>query len=378
MLTRVGWTAVFLAVAVLAIGIALGYPELVIVGTTSAVVLAIGAVIALGPPGVSIGAWSWPATIVEGTSVPVRLKLTRARRLTPVLDVTIKVGDLTKSYRLGSVPKGVTHQLSWPLPPLARGVYSVARPVLRRSDPFGFVRVGRAIGTQTMLYVYPRTHDIRVIHGGGREEIFADPRRRTRAGHDDFYSLRDYSVGDDYRMIHWPSTAHHGRLVVREAESADETSHVVLLDTAGPYEDATFEDAVRIAASLCTAVIRSEAVGRLYTTDGRSLEMSPRHGERTAVLTLLATVKPTVGATDPPKPVVPTSGMDHAAIYVVTGRASPALLLFLATIARQAHTACLVQVTNPLLAPPVQSGVLNFAVGSSEEFADAWNRRTGR
>ncbi len=63
-----------------------------------------------------------------------------------------------------------------------------------------------------------------------------------------FVSMREYVAGDDPRMIHWPTTARTGTLMVREHVEVRRPEFTVVLDTApsvGTPDD--FEEAVDVA-----------------------------------------------------------------------------------------------------------------------------------
>ena len=79
-------------------------------------------------------------------------------------------------------------------------------------------------------------------------------RRATIDPMSGFISMREYVPGDDPRMIHWPTTARTGTLMIREHVEVRRPEYTIVLDTAravGTPDD--FEEAVDVAASLaCT------------------------------------------------------------------------------------------------------------------------------
>ena len=74
-----------------------------------------------------------------------------------------------------------------------------------------------------MIRPLPQTHG-RDPHAGAEH-----PNAVARSG-EDFYALRPYVVGDDLRRVHWPSTARHDELMVRQDELPWQGRATVLLD----------------------------------------------------------------------------------------------------------------------------------------------------
>ncbi len=55
-------------------------------------------------------------------------------------------------------------------------------------------------------------------------------------GGEDFYALRHYVVGDDLRRVHWPSTARHDELMVRQDELPWQGRATVLVDVRAVHQ----------------------------------------------------------------------------------------------------------------------------------------------
>ncbi len=137
-----------------------------------------------------------------------------------------------------------------------RGRHVLGPAVVVIRDPFGLAQRRRTLpGTRTLLVlpaVWPLPAGVPL--GGAAGALPAGPRRPTVHG-EDIADIREYVHGDDLRSVHWPSTAHRGRLMVRQAEEASVPQASVLLDLrrerhqgAGP--DASIEVAIATAASI--------------------------------------------------------------------------------------------------------------------------------
>ena len=78
-----------------------------------------------------------------------------------------------------------------------------------------------------------------------------------------------YQVGDDLRRVHWPATAHHDELMIRQHELPWQERTTVLLDVrARPTSGESFELAVSAAASVLNACSGRGDQVRLITTAG--------------------------------------------------------------------------------------------------------------
>jgi uncharacterized protein (DUF58 family) len=118
--------------------------------------------------------------------------------------------------------------------------------------------------------------------------------RRRGRGHD-LYNLRPYRAGDEPHLIHWPTSAKAGSLMVRELEEdTTEDTRIVLTGT-GAGDAERLERALSEAASLALHLLRRgtgvELVGAAgFVTLGRGREQE-RH-----VLTALALYPPPAAA----------------------------------------------------------------------------------
>jgi uncharacterized protein (DUF58 family) len=150
---------------------------------------------------------------------------------------------------------------------------------------------------------------------------------------------------------------------------------LVVLDTSvAPYTDESFEDAVRIAASLAVAAARGGFPLQLRTTGG---ERTSARGvdDQPELLDLLAGV--TRSAEDPGLAALRemAPGEDGLALAVVTGQPDPEVRAAVSRVRNRFAMVSLVQVgdrsgrqTQPL------AGAFVVGVEDSEEFPGTWNR----
>jgi uncharacterized protein (DUF58 family) len=195
-----------------------------------------------------------------------------------------------------------------------------------------------------------------------------------------FNALREYVPGDDYRLVHWRSSARLGTLLVRERMSPDEARLTVLLDTstagyaaaADPAE--TFEDAVRVAASVTAAAQRHGQPVTLRCTGGPEVSVPGRRAALGPALDLLAAAGQAAG--DPGLRTLGGLVADHgdASLLVVSGPgADPGPAAWERARRRFALVTLVLvgRVSEVCAAPP---GVTVIRAGTSSDLA----RRAGR
>lgn len=220
--------------------------------------------------------------------------------------------------------------------------------------------------------MYPRVHHIDPLPLGGPRDV--EGPTSANSSHDGvaFHSLRAYQPGDDWRRIHWRSTARTGELMVRHNVVPNEPRHLVILDTsAKPYSGSSFEEAVRVAASLCVA---AERVGYPVAC-GTTADLEVADGEA-AALDLLSGVQCSAvdrglpSLNDVLREVVSTG--ERVALSVVTGQADHDQLMELAVLRMQFPAVTLVHIGQADVG--ALPGVVTIGAGTSAEFEARWNQ----
>ena len=202
---------------------------------------------------------------------------------------------------------------------LRRGRYRLGPVVLTGGDPFGIFRTRRSVGALSSVVVYPRVYTLKSF--GVLAGVLQADRRRTRRSTDpttDVSSVREYRPGDEFRRIHWLSSARLGRLISKEFEHSPGGDVWIVLDMQGraqagsllrmapagefsrlgpegwpELEPATEEYAVSMAASVAAHYLRADrAVGFISIEDMPRIDM-PDRGERqlTRILDRLAVAR---------------------------------------------------------------------------------------
>ena len=189
---------------------------------------------------------------------------------------------------------------------LRRGRYRLGPAVLSAGDPFGIFRTRRRLKAGATVVVYPRVFALDSLSLlAGLLQVDTRRARRSPEPTTDVATVRDYRSGDEFRRIHWRSTARHGRLMSKEFDYSPGGDVWIVLDmqqhvqagsllpigggAQGPpldsqswpaVEPSTEEYAVSMAASIAACLLRAEReVGFLSYAESRHL-VQPDRGER--------------------------------------------------------------------------------------------------
>ena len=183
------------------------------------------------------------------------------------------------------IPGGESSVETYDAPTDQRGEFSLGPLSVAHTDPFRLLRAGNAIGTNSSYLVWPRTALVSPLPTGRVRDLEGAATPRTAGSGVTFHALREYVPGDDRRQIHWRSSARTGTLQVRENVVTSEPRMVVFVDCRlEAYDNAGFEDACRIAASLVEAGVRgSNPVEVMASTGATAFVESSGFGDSDAI-----------------------------------------------------------------------------------------------
>jgi uncharacterized protein (DUF58 family) len=295
-LTRQGWLAAGAAVALVVAGRVLGLTELYALGGAAAALVAVCSVlVGASRLDLAVARTVHPAKVHVGSSSRVELAVRNlARRRSTVLTLTDPVSG-TRGAELQLAPLGVGEQVvaAYRLPTTRRGLLEVGPLEVTVTDPFGLSRVRTPGAPRAEVIVYPHVDRVQPLpHTSGHDPSagIRQPNSLGRAG-EDFYALRPYVVGDDLRRVHWPSTARHDELMVRQHELPWQGRTTIALDVRSVAHAAqTFEVAVSVAASVLTATARRADLVRLVTSAGTDSDFGAGADHLEAIMEHLAVV----------------------------------------------------------------------------------------
>jgi uncharacterized protein (DUF58 family) len=366
-----GAGAVLLAVAVL-----LRYPELAAFGFTALFAVAVAGLWMLVPPRVWVGRDFRPTRVTAGQAADAILTITnRSARRCLATTASESIDGHAAGVPVPSLGAYEVYETSYPLPVLGRGVYPANPVTVVHTDPLRLTATSRSYDAPSMLFVHPVVDLVHPLPVGLGEDPDGPGSSQAPQGGVAFHSLREYVHGDDWRQVHWRSSARTGTLMMRRNAVPNEPRAMVLLDTsAAAYaDDGSFENAVRAAASLCVAALRAGFPLRLHTTADEKVRADEDGRGRTEALDLLAAVRRSTA--DPGLAVLPSLLPEEGAVSlgVVTGRPDPALLAVLPPVRSRFLTVSLVQFARTAEAPADLPGVLALSVCGPAEFVAAWN-----
>jgi uncharacterized protein (DUF58 family) len=273
----------------------------------------------------------------------------------PLLWAEVRDASDLPGYRVDRVascgPHGAVRWSTWQVC-TRRGLYTLGPWSLHISDPFGFVSISlrhderEAILVHPPVVALPQVELPRGLRAGSSRLRRQGPEATIDASH-----TRGYRPHDPLRTIHWPSTAHRGMLVVREAEDAVSGDLWIALDLeqsvqAGQGVESTEEYGVILAASLADRALRQNRAVGLIAHGASLVYLPPGRGQaqRWRILQALAVAKaggvrplhevlsrlrPSIGHGSTVLVITPSSGTAwvQALLPLTRGRVAPAVLL---------------------------------------------------
>ncbi len=203
------------------------------------------------------------APLFAGEQSPVVITVQNNRRRFPAYSVSVLTPDSGPVF-FGLIPAGTAENREHIISFKRRGFCSYGEFTLESSFPFSLFSRRKTASITGSALVYPALMDVDAIipavhaHGGG-------PAARTALHGDELYSLRDFRHGDDWRQIHWKSSAKASGLLVKEYASEEFRKATIIIDNVLPSETETFEAAVSLAASLSKYLLDDGYIVRLFS-----------------------------------------------------------------------------------------------------------------
>jgi uncharacterized protein (DUF58 family) len=167
-----------------------------------------------------------------------------------------------------------------------RGLYELGGTTLRSSDPFGIYSIEITLPEKTTLLVMPPViplPSIEIMPGGW----MGDGRPRPNIIEQTVIaaSVREYAIGDNPKIIHWPTTARRGKFYSRLLDGSPASDWWIVLDAdaniqAGAGWENTLELGVILAATLADRGLRARHSVGLLASGAKTVWLKPQSGEK--------------------------------------------------------------------------------------------------
>lgn len=238
--------------------------------------------------------------VVAGEPVTATLTLTNDRSFrSRALRLEEQLSSDVRRFVVPALGRGDSSTYSYEVPTERRGLLDVGPALLTRGDPLQLLRRQAVQRPADQLWVHPRHRPLPAMPAGFAKDLEGPTTDSSPDGDVAFHTLRDYQPGDDYRHIHWMSTARAGRPIIRHYVDNRRPELLVLLDTMpGAMAEPEFEVAVEVAASIgVSAFLHNEPIS-VWTDEGPVLGET-RPGGRSDLLDRLSLVDQADPSTDP-------------------------------------------------------------------------------
>lgn len=374
-LTPTGWVLGGVGVLAYVGGWLLGWVELMVIAAGVLLALLVALPFVVGRLRLQVERELEPVRVMVGEPSLAVLTITNdGQGRVPARIVEDQLGGSRRQVEVPSLAAGGSHEAVYNLPTSRRGRFTVGPAVIVKADPLGLMRREVVQTRSETLWVHPRHRAVAPLPVGFAKDLEGPTSDTSPQGDVAFHALREYQVGDDYRHIHWLSTARTGTVMVRHyVDNRRPHLGVVVDDRAEVWDEPTYEVAVEVAASLAvTSLVHHQPISVHnggHVVLGRSLP-----GGADDVLDRFATME--AGSGVPPGDAI--SAMLRAepgtsAIAFVTAGVDPASLIAAVQAARRHGRVVVVRVVVAGAAEPaVLPGARLIDVASLDELAAAW------
>jgi uncharacterized protein (DUF58 family) len=378
--TSRGWAAVGVSGALLVLWAAFGEIELLATAVFLLFSVAGGVVfVRVVSPRIEVTRRIYPPQVHEGEQVAVEVDVLAARTARN-LSLEDNVHGLgVARFAAANTTPGQRLVARYEVYCRARGIYQVGPAQASVADPFALTERRSATGSVDRLTVYPSVEPLSGFPAVRGLDPAVQSTRPTFAPHggEDFFTLREYQIGDDLRKVHWPSSAKRDELMIKQLEVPWQARALVLLDQrAERYPSAeAFEHAVRGAASVVTHLYRGGFSPELWTGErAPGLRSDSRY---TQAMEMLAGVQP-VEHLDLRRTVtrLRRSGVGGGALVVVTGVPDEGVLGAFRVLAQDfARTVVLAAAEHPgdALVAFQRAGAVTVSAAPGSPWTPAWH-----
>lgn len=181
-----------------------------------------------------------------------------------------------------------------------RGLWRVGPFTVISQDSLGFFKIRKELHIFSDILIYPnlfRLFAFPELNRGSVSWLGVETAKISGDSHE-FFGIREYQRGDAISRIHWPSTARHQELIVKQFERNAVQEVTILLDLKkghdiGAGKETTLEYAVKIAGSVARHLLNSGALVQMvaYGEEAMMLPFGKGEAHMYMILEYLARVR---------------------------------------------------------------------------------------
>lgn len=178
-----------------------------------------------------------------------------------------------------------------------RGLWKIGPIEIISQDALGFFRMRNRVNTISDIIIYPalfRVFAFPPLASGSVSWMGVETAKISGDSHE-FFGVREYQRGDAISRIHWPSTARHNKLIVKQFERNSVQEATIVLDfkennDIGTGKETTLEYAVKIAGSVARFLMDNGAFVQLigYTKEAMVVPFGKGESHAFKILEYLA------------------------------------------------------------------------------------------
>jgi uncharacterized protein (DUF58 family) len=376
--TTRGWAALGAGVALIVLWVAFGERLMLGVGLFLIIAVAGGVLYVRSTvPRVGVGRRLTPFQVHDGDRAVVEVSLSASRRIPQAIVLDEVQGLGTARFVADRVEPYSPMKARYEVLCRPRGIYAVGPAVVQVRDPLALTEAGGTAGKIDRLVVYPAVEDLDGLPLGRGHDPTVNTSKASfsQTGGEDFFTLREYQLGDDLRKVHWPSSAKHGELMIRQLEMPWQSRALVFLDPRqSAYADAeAFEHAVRGAASAFRHLFRNGYLPTLWAGNGAGTVIGTTEGYGVAMEELASVRTAAVLDLRSALTRIRRRGVAGGVLVVVTGIPDDGVLAAFRTLGTDFYRTIVMSVVgDEVLVPFARAGATTVASGPTERWAPAW------
>jgi len=167
-----------------------------------------------------------------------------------------------------------------------RGVWKIGPIEVISQDALGFFRMKKTFNVMSNIIIYPaffRVFAFPPLARGSVSWMGVETSKISGDSHE-FFGIREYQRGDTMSRIHWPSTARHNKLIVKQFERNTVQEVTIVLDLKkgndiGAGKETTLEYSVKIAGSIARFLMDSGAFVQIIGCTNEAIVVHLGKGE---------------------------------------------------------------------------------------------------